>query len=100
MLELFSGLMIRGYTQDLSIDGVFMDSQSLTLEGRDPPRPGEAGVFSLFYQRGHSQDKLRMKCQLVHVVGNGVGLNLNYAGLTQQEQRIVAQIMDNGTRIS
>ena len=58
MLELFSGLMIRGYTQNLSIDGVFMDSQSLNLEGRNPPATGDVGVFSLFYQRGNIQDKL------------------------------------------
>lgn len=100
MLELFSGLIIRGYTQNLSIDGVFMDSQSLTLEGRDPPGPGDVGVFSLFYTRGNIQDKLRIKCQLLHVIGNGVGMNLNYAGLTQQEQKIVAQIMDRGPKIS
>lgn len=99
MLELFSGLMIRGYTQDLSIEGVFMDSSSFTLEGRDPPQPGDTGVFSLYYKKKNYQEQIRFKCQVAHVVSNGVGLNLNYAGLTQKEMQIVAEIMDKGSHI-
>jgi len=77
-----------------------MDSQSLTLEGRDPPAPGDVGVFSLFYKQKGQQERLRIKCQLVHIVGNGVGLNLNYAGLSQRELEIVAQIMEKGPNLS
>jgi hypothetical protein len=77
-----------------------MDSQYFSLDGRDPPTNGDTGIFTLYYQEKNLHQNLRIKCHVSHVLGNGVGLDLNCTGLTDREIEIIVQIMDKGATIA
>ncbi len=74
-----------------------MESQGFSLMGRNPPQPGDSGGFTLFYRRGSNLCHIKMQCMLTSVVSNGLGLNINYSGLTHQDQQMLMEILKRGS---
>ncbi|MES9875049.1 MAG: hypothetical protein ABW162_04965 [Candidatus Sedimenticola sp. PURPLELP] len=96
-VDLVSGLSLHGYTKELSLDGVFMESQGFSLMGRNPPQPGDSGVFTLFYKLRGKHCNIKMHCTLSNVISSGLGLNINYSGLTRQEHQLLMAILERGS---
>ncbi|MEH6580203.1 MAG: PilZ domain-containing protein [Amphritea sp.] len=94
---LMSGIFMHGYTRELSVDGVSIQTQGFSLSGRQPPRPGESGVLTLHYRRAGKPQGVRVHCHLVRVVSCGLELNVTYSELSASDQEILKEIMESGS---
>ncbi|OOZ37886.1 hypothetical protein [Solemya velesiana gill symbiont] len=92
-LDLISGLSLQGYTKEISLDGVFMESQGFSLMGRRPPQQGDSGAFTLYFKKRGQLCHIKMHCTLTNVVSNGLGLSINYSGLTRQDHELLMDIL-------
>ncbi|PCH52282.1 MAG: hypothetical protein COC20_03775 [Cellvibrionales bacterium] len=98
-LELVGGMIMRGYTKDLSSKGLFMESQGFSLQGRTPPQSGDMGNLRLYFRRGRLIDSIQVRSRILNVVANGVGISTRFSDLNQKERRIIEHILTTGSDI-
>ena len=88
-----SGRMFYGYTIDVSLQGVSMESPSFTS---GIVSPGDGGVFTLKFRVGDKQDNIKVRCQVMHLAANSVGLSIRYADLSKKDQDKLGKIVAAG----
>jgi PilZ domain-containing protein len=98
-LELSGGVLIRGYTKDISNAGVFMESQGFSLQGREPPKYGDMGNLRLYFRRGNLVESIQARSRILNVVANGVGIATQFSELNLKERRIIEYMISTGSDI-
>jgi hypothetical protein len=93
-LELGAGAAFSGYTQNLSTDGAQMESHDLCAPGRNPPKPGDMGVFTLSFRKGPFVDAIKITARVVYIMGGSAGLTLLTGELTQAQRENLTKILE------
>ena len=99
-LQLNSGLLVQGYTQNISHEGLFMETQPLqTHQQHLRPKVGDVGLVILQYKKNGLPGTLKIGCRIMHAMANGIGLNTFYSRLSQSDQKIITMILENGSGV-
>ncbi len=88
-----SGITINGKTKDLSLEGVLIESTSISSYGQDNPSVGDIGLLSLKFSKGAVENEIRVPCQAIHLGANGIGLLIHFIKLKKDEQDILRQVI-------
>ena len=96
VVQLPSGITINGYTRDLSLDGVMVETPHAAGTGARTPSSGEMGILTLKFRKSGVPSSLMAQCRVVHISGNGLGLAVQFSELNKQEQEIVGAIISRG----
>jgi len=96
VVQFSSGITINGNTRDISLDGVNIDSTSMSGQGKKNPEPGEGGLLTLKFKRRNFVDAILVQCRAIHVTPNGIGLSVRLSELSKKDQDILGQIIATG----
>jgi len=91
-----SGMMFYGNTVDVSLQGVCMESPSFSSGSGGPLNPGDSGLLTLRFRIGDKEENMKVRCQVMHVAANGVGLSIRYADLSKKDQDNLGKIIASG----
>jgi hypothetical protein len=91
-----SGLTVNGITRNISLDGVEVESNSVSGSSNRLPTPGEPGLLTLKFRHAGSPDSIMVQCQLVHILGNGMGLSARFSDLNRREQEMLGRMIASG----
>jgi len=91
-----SGVSIVGTTRNISSDGVDVEANSVSGGQDITPTPGEMGLLTLKFRRKGAPESIMVQCQVVHILGNGLGLSARFSELSRPEQSIIGQLVDTG----
>ena len=91
-----SGLTVNGLTRNLSLSGAEVESNSISGKSEKMPSPGESGLLTLKFKHAGSPDSIMVQCQLVHILGNGMGLSARFSEMNKREQEILGRMMASG----
>ena len=92
-----SGVMIAGTTRNISSEGVEVEANSVSGSKDKTPTPGELGLLTLKFRRAGAPKSIMVQCQVVHILGNGLGLSARFSELSRPEQSMIGQLVDTGT---
>jgi hypothetical protein len=97
-LQLNTGLLMHGHTQNISREGVFFESQPLQVYQQHlRPKAGEVGILSLQYKINGAPGTLKVGCRVMHAIANGIGVNMFYSKMSLTDQNTIATIMESGS---
>ena len=91
-----SGITINGITRNISLTGAEVEANSLSGPAGKIPSPGETGILTLKFKHAGSPDSLLAKCQVVHILSNGMGLSASFSELNLREQEILGRMIASG----
>jgi hypothetical protein len=91
-----SGVEINGITCNMSLNGIEMESSSVSGTSKKIPAPGEMGLLTLKFRHAGSPDSIMVQCQLVHILGNGMGLSARFSELNKREQDMLGMMIGTG----
>lgn len=60
------------------------------------PVPGELGLLTLKFRHAGSPDSMMVQCQVVHILGNGLGLSAQFTDLSKREQVMLGMMLASG----
>ena len=92
-----SGVSIAGTTRNISSDGVEVEANSVSGGKDKTPTPGELGLLTLKFRKAGAPESILVQCQVVHILGNGLGLTARFSELSRPEQSMIGQLVDTGT---
>jgi hypothetical protein len=92
-----SGVSIAGTTRNISSDGVEVEANSVSGGNDKTPTPGELGLLTLKFRKAGAPESILVQCQVVHILGNGLGLTARFSELSRREQSMIGQLVDTGT---
>ena len=87
---------IRGMTRHISLSGAEVEANSISAGGGRIPSPGEAGVLTLKFKHAGAPDSIKVQCQVVHILANGMGLSAEFSQLSQREQELLGRMLASG----
>jgi len=91
-----SGMEINGITRNISLTGIEMESSSVSGPSNKVPSPGETGLLTLKFRHAGAPDSIMVQCQLVHILGNGMGLSARFSELSRRDQDILGMMIASG----
>ncbi|MCP4334840.1 MAG: PilZ domain-containing protein [Gammaproteobacteria bacterium] len=91
-----SGIEINGITRNVSLNGVEIEASSVDGTGKKIPTPGEMGWLTLKFRHGGAPDSMMVQCQVVHILGNGMGLSAQFSDLSKREQDMLGTMLASG----
>ena len=91
-----SGLEVNGITKNISLTGVEVEASGLSGTSKKIPVPGELGLLTLKFRHAGSPDSMMVQCQLVHILGNGLGLSAQFTDLNKREQVMLGMMLASG----
>ena len=91
-----SGMEINGLTRNISLNGVEMEASAMSGTSSKIPNPGEMGLLTLKFRHAGSPDSMLVKCQVVHILGNGMGLSAQFSELSKREQTMLGMMISSG----
>lgn len=90
------GQTFYGSTRTLAIEGAFMESTSFSAAGGKMPEIGQVGLLTLRYKCGMNEARILTKCQILNLLGTGVGISIRYSELSSADQRTMGRIVASG----
>jgi hypothetical protein len=91
-----SGLEVNGITKNISLTGVEIEASGISSTSKKIPVPGELGLLTLKFRHAGSPDSMMVQCQLVHILGNGLGLSAQFTDLNKREQVMLGMMLASG----
>ena len=91
-----SGMEASGLTRNISLTGVEMESSSVSGTSTRVPVPGEGGLLTLKFRHAGAPDSIMVQFQLVHILGNGLGLSARFSELSKRDQDILGMMIASG----
>jgi len=91
-----SGLEINGSTRNVSLNGAEIEANSVGGTSNKIPAPGEMGLLTLKFRHGGAPDSMMVQCQVVHILGNGMGLSAQFSDLSKREQDMLGTMLASG----
>ncbi len=96
-VQFSSGITISGNTRNISLGGVEIETTSVSGNKDRILTPGELGLLTLKFRKGGAPESIIVQCQVVQVLGNGLGLSASFSDLNKREQDMLGQIIGSGT---
>ena len=94
-LQLSSGVLVHGFTQDLSQEGAMVEAQPLpSRQQKMAPRTGDLGFLALQYHKQGAPGSMKIRCRVVHTQANRIGLHLFYSKLSTQDKQNLDMILE------
>ena len=81
-----SGVMIAGTTCNISSEGVEIEGNSVSGAQDKTPTTGEMGLLTLKFRMAGAPKSIMVQCQVVHILGNGLGLSARFSELSKPER--------------
>ena len=91
-----SGTEINGITRNISLSGVEIEASSVSGPAKKIPETGELGLLTLKFKHLGSPDSIMVQCQVVHILGNGMGLSARFSELNKREQDMLGTMIASG----
>ena len=88
-----SGITLDGNTKDLSLEGVLIESTSISSDNKENPAVGDIGLLSLKFNKDGVENTIRVPCQARHQGAKGFGLMIQFIKLKQDEQDFLRQVI-------
>ena len=96
-VQFSSGITINGNTRNISLGGVEIETTSVSGNKDRILAPGELGLLTLIFRKGGAPESIMVQCQVIQVLGNGLGLSASFSDLNKREQDMLGQIIGSGT---
>ena len=96
VVQFSSGTTVYGNTKDISLNGVAVESNSMSNTSPNKIAPGEMGLLTLKFKNGAVADAIRIQCQVMHLLANGIGLSVRFSELSQRELNLLGQMIASG----
>ncbi len=91
-----SGIEINGITRNISLNGVEVEASAISGTSKRVPAPGELGLLTLKFRHAGSPDSMMVQCQVVHILGNGMGMSAQFSDLSKREQVMLGIMIASG----
>jgi len=91
-----SGIEINGITRNISLNGAEIEASGVAGTSKKIPVPGEQGLLTLKFRCAGSPDSMMVQCQVVHILGNGMGLSAQFSDLNKREQVMLGMMLASG----
>jgi hypothetical protein len=91
-----SGVEIHGITRNISLEGAEIEGHSVSGTKKNPPIPGETGLLTLKFKHLGAPDSMMVQCQVVHILGTGMGLTARFSELSRREQDMLGMMVASG----
>ncbi|NNG13151.1 MAG: PilZ domain-containing protein [Halobacteria archaeon] len=99
-LQLNSGLLVHGYTRNISREGVLLEIQPLQAHQQHlRPKAGDIGILILQCKKNDAPDTLKVGCRVMHTMANCIGVNILYSKLSLSDQQTLAMILESGSGV-
>jgi len=92
-----SGATIFGYTSNVCLEGIAVESSMNLRNLENSISVGESGLLLITYSNNRQEEKIRLRCQVKHLSGNGFGLTIRFYELTPGDQEILGTMIASGS---
>ena len=94
-LQFSSGLSCQGFTQSISMFGVFVEPQGMSFGGNNEnaPKVGELSILKLKCKGNDHRKVITTKCRLIQVLQNGINIQVNFFELTAGKLALLNEIL-------
>lgn len=96
VVQFSSGITFYGNTRDISLDGVVVESTSMSGDSKNEPTLGESGLLTLKFKKRAIADSIQVQCRVIHLVANGLGLSASFLELNKRELDILGEMIAAG----
>ena len=96
VVQFSSGTTVYGNTTDLSLDGVAVEATSMANTAQSNISMGESGLLTLKFKNGAVADAILVKCQVMHLLANGIGLSVRFSELTKKDLDLLGEMVASG----
>jgi hypothetical protein len=96
VVQFSSGTTVYGNTTDLSLDGVAVEATSMADTTQNKISMGESGLLTLKFKNGAIADAILAKCQVMHLLANGIGLSVRFSELNKKDLNLLGQMIASG----
>lgn len=96
VLQFQTGITVRGFTQDLSLGGVSVETGSMAGPRKLELSPGDAGLLTLKYTHGDVTDAILLQCRVIHSGPHGIGLSVRISELGRKDQQRLGSLIASG----
>jgi len=94
-LQLNSGVLVHGFTRDISQEGIMLEAQPLPRRQQNmTPKTGDMGLLILQHHKQGSPAAIKIRCRVLHTQANCIGLYLFYSKLTKLDQQNLDTILE------
>jgi len=91
-LQIGSGVRVRGFTHDLSQEGVMVEFQQLPQQNTTP-KTGDMGSLMLQYHKQGAPESMKIRCRVMHTQANRIGLLLFYSKMSNLDKQNLDKIL-------
>ncbi len=99
VLQFQSGITVRGFTQDLSLSGVSVETGAMAGPRKLELAPGDSGLLTLKCTRGDVVDAILLQCRVVHAGPHGIGLSVRISELGRKDREELGKMIASGDLI-
>ena len=99
VLQFQTGVTVRGFTQDLSLAGVSVETSAMAGPRKLELAPGDAGLLTLKCARGDVTDAILLQCRVVHAGPQGIGLSVRISELGRKDRERLGSLIASGEAI-
>lgn len=96
VVQFSSGTTVYGNTTDLSLDGVAIEATSMANTTQNKFSMGESGLLTLKFKNNAVADSIMVKCQIMHLLANGIGLSVRFSELSKKDLKLLGQMVASG----
>ena len=96
VLQFQNGVTIRGFTQDVSLSGVSVETNAMSGPRKLELAPGDSGLLTLKYTRGDVVDSILLQCRVVHAGPHGIGLSVRISELGRKDRERLGSLIASG----
>ena len=96
VLQFQSGVTVRGFTQDLSLGGVSVETSAMAGPRKLQLAPGDCGLLTLKYTRGDVADAILLQCRVIHAGPHGIGLSVRISELGRRDRERLGSLIASG----
>ena len=88
-----TGITIDGNTRDISLKGAVVDAPDQSILHEEGLAPGELGFITIKIKLESEMNSIKAPCEVKHLKDNGVGLSIDFLGLTEQELDLLENLL-------
>ena len=96
VVQFSSGTTVYGNTTELSLDGAAVEATSMQDTTQNKISMGESGLLTLKFKNGAVADAILAKCQVMHLLANGIGLSVRFSELNKRELNLLGKMIASG----
>jgi hypothetical protein len=94
-VQFSNGLICQGFTQSISMFGVFVEPQDMSFGGNNEnaPKVGDLAILKLRCKDNDERKVITTRCRMMQVLQSGINIQVNFYQLTAGKLALLNELL-------